>query len=104
MTLNESDGITVTPPHTHTQSYPPQSPHSTESSVKAVESVPCLPPISVPQPGSDATQREAADTTQAETKHQVGAFPASTVSQRIKVWSVWSTDLLSSPTVAVVFV
>ena len=65
----------------------------------AVERVPRLPPISVPWPGSDATQREAADTTQAETKHQVGAFSASTESQRIKVWSVWSADLLSSPTV-----
>ena len=68
--------------------------------MKAVESVPRLPPISVAQPGSDATQREAVDATQAKTKRQVVAFSASTVSQRIKVWSVWSTDLLSSPTVA----
>ena len=90
--------LTPPHPHTHTQSYPPQSPHSIESSVKAVESVPRLPPISVPRPGSDATQREAADSTQAETNRQVGAFSASTESQWIKTLLVWSTDLLSSPT------
>ena len=65
-----------------------------------MESVPRLPPISAPQPGSDANQREAVDTTQAETKHQVGrCLPGSTESQRTKAWSVRSVDVLSSLTV-----
>ena len=67
-----------------------------------MESVPRLPPISAPQPGSDANQREAVNTTQAETKHQVGtvgAFTGSTESERTKEWSVWGIDVLSSLTV-----